>query len=79
MSIIFRYELYNHFSKLSNNLLTFCKRIKLNGLNVLGIGDQPFESLNDELKANLTEYCYFQDMNNIDWMIKKCRFIRKKY
>ena len=36
----------------------FVKALHDRGVNVLGIGDERYETLNDELKANLTEYCY---------------------
>ena len=42
----------------------FVKALKEKGVTVLGIGDQRFETLNDELKQNLTEYCYVADLNN---------------
>ena len=32
----------------------FCDRLKKNGVNVLGIGDSPYDSLRDELKRDLT-------------------------
>ena len=35
----------------------FCDRLKRNGVNVLGIGDAPYESLEEPLKAALKEYC----------------------
>ena len=34
----------------------FCNRLKGHGVNVLGIGDVPYDSLNDQLKNSLTEY-----------------------
>ena len=34
----------------------FCDRLKRNGVNVLGIGDAPYDSLEEPLKAALTEY-----------------------
>ena len=33
----------------------FCDRLKRNGVNVLGIGDSPYDSLEDCLKNSLTE------------------------
>ena len=33
----------------------FCDRLKRNGLNVLGIGDAPYDGLEAPLKAALTE------------------------
>ena len=37
------------------NYWQFCRELKNNGLNVLGIGDQPYEELKPELKASLNE------------------------
>ena len=34
----------------------FCDRLHRNGINVLGIGDAPYESLEEPLKAARTEY-----------------------
>ena len=34
----------------------FCDRLHRNGINVLGIGDSPYDSLEAPLKAALTEY-----------------------
>ena len=33
----------------------FCDRLRRNGVNVLGIGDAPYDSLEGPLKAALTE------------------------
>ena len=57
----------------------FVKALKDRGVTVLGIGDEKYETLNDELKANLTEYCYVSDMNNRDWMIKTIEYLKNKY
>ena len=57
----------------------FVRALKERGVTVLGIGDERFECLNDELKANLTEYCYVSDLNNKDWMIKTIEYLRNKY
>lgn len=57
----------------------FIKALKGKGVNVLGIGDQPFNELCDELKQNLTDYCYVSNMNNIDWMIKTVHYLQNKY
>ena len=57
----------------------FVKALKDRGVNVLGIGDERFEQLNDELKWNLTEYCYVSDLNNRDWFIKAIEYLKNKY
>ena len=57
----------------------FVKELKAKGVNVLGIGDQPYDSLCEELKNNLTEYCFVSNMNNIDWMINTVQYLKDKY
>ena len=57
----------------------FVKALHDKGVNVLGIGDEPYDSLNDELKENLTEYCYVSNMNNIGWMINTVQYLKDKY
>lgn len=57
----------------------FVKALKDNGVNVFGIGDEPFECLNDELKENLTEYCYVSNLTRIDWMIQTVQYLINKY
>ena len=34
----------------------FCDRLKARGVNVLGIGDTPYDELSKELRHSLTEY-----------------------
>ena len=34
----------------------FCIRLRENGVNVLGVGDAPYDALHPDLKAALTEY-----------------------
>ena len=38
------------------NYWLFCRELKKNGMNVLGIGDQPYDELTEDLKASLNEY-----------------------
>ena len=33
----------------------FCRHLKENGINVMGIGDAPYDSLTDDLKSRLNE------------------------
>ena len=37
------------------NYWQFCKELKNNGMNVLGIGDQPYDELAYEVKNSLNE------------------------
>ena len=57
----------------------FVKALKDRGVNILGIGDERFENLNDELRWNLTEYCYVSNLNNRDWVIKTIEYLHNKY
>ena len=41
-----------HFPK---SYWNFCDRLRRNGVNVLGVGDAPYEEIPGELKACLTE------------------------
>lgn len=57
----------------------FVKSLHDRGVTVLGIGDEPFEKLNQELKENLTEYCYCSNIGNIQWMKNTVDYLKGKY
>ena len=57
----------------------FVKALATRGVRVLGIGDEPYDSLNQELKKYLTEYCYVSDMNHYDWMRNTIGYLSNKY
>ena len=57
----------------------FCDRLKRNGVNVLGIGDSPYNELRDELKAALTEYYYLPNMDNYNAIFRAVAFFSFKY
>ena len=61
------------------NYWQFCQELKNNGLNVLGIGDQPYEELLPELKANLTEYYRVYDLADYDQVYRAVAFFIFKY
>ncbi|MBQ8653501.1 MAG: ATP-grasp domain-containing protein [Clostridia bacterium] len=61
------------------NYWQFCKHLKDNGLNVLGIGDQPYDTLLPELKANLNEYYKVGSMENYDEVYRAVAFFISKY
>ena len=48
----------------------FCDRLKKKGVNVLGIGDCPYDFLEPELKASLTEYYRVGSMEDYDSMYR---------
>ena len=58
---------------------SFCDRLKRNGVNVLGIGDSPYDSLSDGLKGALTEYYRVNNMEDYDQMYRAVAFFAFKY
>ena len=57
----------------------FCDRLRRRGVNVLGIGDAPYESLSPELKASLTEYCHVHSMEDYDQPFRAVAWLTHKY
>ncbi|MBR0399610.1 MAG: carbamoylphosphate synthase large subunit, partial [Mogibacterium sp.] len=57
----------------------FCDRLKNRGVNVLGIGDCPYEYLEDSLKASLTEYYSVNNMEDYDQVYRAVAFFAFKY
>ena len=48
------------------NYWQFCRELKNDGMNVLGIGDQPYDELKPELKDSLNEYYKVGSLENYD-------------
>lgn len=61
------------------NYYKFVIRLKEDGVNVLGIGDTPYDNLRQELKDNLTEYYYVHNLGNYDEMLRAVAFFTFKY
>ena len=57
----------------------FCDRLKKNGANVLGIGDCPYDALEEHVKASLTEYYFLENMQDYDQMLRAVGFYTFKY
>ena len=57
----------------------FCDRLKRNGVNVLGIGDCPYDDLEPALKDALTEYYKVGNMENYDEMYRAVAFLAFKH
>lgn len=57
----------------------FVKSLSERGVTVLGIGDEPYEQLNQELKDHLTEYCCVTDLSNLRWMKNTISYLLWKY
>ena len=65
-----------HFPK---NLQNFAIRLKERGVNVLGIGTEPYDWLSPELRENLTEYYRVDDMENLDEVKRAVAFLIYKH
>ena len=61
------------------NYWQFCYELKNNGMNVLGIGDQPYDELLPELKESLNEYYKVDSLENYDEVYRAVAFFIFKY
>ena len=57
----------------------FCVRLHENGVNVLGIGDTPYENLHDDLKWCLTEYYRVDSLENYEEVLRAAGYFTWKY
>lgn len=57
----------------------FCDRLKQRGVNVLGIGDSPYDRLSWQLKSCLTEYYRVDQMEDYDQMVRAMGYFTYKY
>lgn len=58
---------------------SFCDRLHRNGVNVLGIGDCPYDQLSPQLRGALTEYYKVGSMENYDEVFRAVAFFTFKY
>lgn len=61
------------------NYYNFCNSLKINNVNVLGIGDTPYEQLTNNVKNSLTEYYKVNSLENYDEVYKAVAFFAFKY
>ena len=61
------------------NYWLFCRELKANGMNVLGIGDEPYDRLSAGLKENLTEYYKVDNLENYDAVYRAVAFLIFKH
>ena len=61
------------------NYWMFCRELKNNGMNVLGIGDQPYEELKPELKDSLSEYYKVSSLENYDEVYRAVAYFITKH
>ena len=57
----------------------FCDRLRRRGVNVLGIGDTPYDQLDGRLKDALTEYYWVQSLQDYPSVFKAVAFFSYKY
>lgn len=65
-----------HFPEYYHN---FCSRLKDRGVNVLGVGDCPYDMISDEIKNSLTEYYYVGSLENYDEVYRACAYFSSQY
>lgn len=58
-----------------DNYRHFCDRLKHNGVNVLGIGEAPYETLSDNLKNALTEYYRVNSLDDYDQVYRAVAYL----
>ena len=61
------------------NYWHFCRHLRDNGFNVLGIGDCDYFNLLPELKSSLTEYYKVSDLANYDEVFRAVAFYTFRY
>ena len=61
------------------NYYNFCDRLKKNKVNILGIGDTPYNELDQKVKNSLTEYYKVNSLENYDEVYRAVAFFAFKY
>ena len=61
------------------NYWMFCRELKANGMNVLGIGDETYDQLSQNLKDSLTEYYKVDSLENYDAVYRAVAFLIFKH
>jgi biotin carboxylase len=61
------------------NYSPFCSCLKALGVNVLGIGDGPTESLTQEIRDSLAAYYMVDDLHNYESLLKACGYFTHQY
>ena len=61
------------------NYYNFCDRLKKNGVNILGIGDTPYNELEGNVKNSLNEYYKVNSLENYDEVYRAVAFFAFKY
>ena len=62
-----------------DNYWHFCAELMHNGMNVLGIGDQPYDELAPEVRNNLNEYYKVSSLENYDEVYRAVAYFIFRY
>ena len=57
----------------------FCDRLKRNGVTTLGIGDTPYDQLDEPVRASLTEYYKVNSLENYDEVFRAVAYFSFRY
>ena len=57
----------------------FCERLRQTGVTVLGIGDEPYDSLSERLRGALTEYFKVSSLSDYEQVYRAVAFFAYKY
>jgi hypothetical protein len=61
------------------NYHRFAVALKSHGVTVLGLADEPYDSLSYELKSSLTEYFRVDNMHNYDELVRALGYFTHRY
>jgi hypothetical protein len=61
------------------NYYRFAVALKKQGVNVLGLADEPYDSMRAELKASLTEYFRVNSMHSYDELVRALGYFTHRY
>ncbi len=61
------------------NYYHFAMALRRNGVNVLGLGDAPYEQLSYELRAALVEYYRVDDLHQYEALVRACGYFIHRY
>lgn len=61
------------------NFYNFTRALKDEGYNTIGIGDEPYNQLENHVKNSMTEYVYVHSLENYDEVYRAMGYIINKY
>lgn len=62
-----------------SNYYQFCVRLRALGATVLGIADEPYENLNQELKKSINEYFYVPNMHHYEDLVRALGYLTYRW